>query len=303
MVKRTIAIIDTGWADTAAMRKLWRGFSFECVDLVGGGAYHVHGSMVANLAMRPFDTDQLRDSVHFVHIRAGDGNGSFSEEGITAALDMLWDKGVTACNCSWGGPPPADESHRRMAQKILSIADGGVAFHFAAGNDGDTNPDDDISMPQSLLRRGQGTFLWGALEKTGVPAWFSSDGHNLFASMWGSDRPTHGSDGLIAGVSGTSFASPTGCGLCEALMALGTFASYTELEDYLWASAIHMTQAGDGSWQPYVDPVTGEPWHPKVGRGSEEHLFQGLTINSRCRPVKVPAAAVKWFNFRRLPAV
>ncbi|MDP2895023.1 MAG: S8/S53 family peptidase [bacterium] len=300
-MKRIVAVIDTGFDDSSAkVRKMWEGFSYEKIDLCGGGLYHSHGTLVAMLCFRPFDNDMLRDSVHFVHIRCGDSNGQFSEDNINRAFDLLWQKNATAVNCSWGGPKPADDSHRRMAEKILSIADGGVAFHFAAGNDGDSNPDDDISMPQSLLRRGQGTFLWGALAKAGKPASFSSDGEKLFASMWGSDRPAHGPDGLIAGVSGTSFASPTGCGMCEAMMAMGNFATYAELEDYLWRSAIHMTQTEAGIWIPYIDPVTGEPWHPKVGRGSEEHLFQGLTVNSRCRPQKVPAAAVRWFNFRRL---
>ena len=299
-MKRTIAILDTGLPDTAAIRKLWRGFSFERLDLCGGGNYHPHGSLVANLCFRPFDTDQLRDTVHFIHIRCGDEKGQFSEDNINRAFDLLWQKNATSANCSWGGPPPADESHRRMAEKILAIADGGVAFHFAAGNDGDSNPDDDISMPQSLLRRGTGTYLWGALEKEGKPAWFSSDGMKLFASMWGADRPAHGPDGLIAGVSGTSFASPTGCGMCEALLALEQFPSYEALEENMIAVAINLTKKKDGTWTEYQDPETGIKWHPKVGAGSLEHFFQGLTASARCRPVKVPAAAVRWFNFRRL---
>ena len=296
---RTIAIIDTGLMETAAIKALWRGFSYERVDLCGGD-YHPHGTLVASLAMRPFDNEALRDSVHFEHIRCGDAQGQFSEDSIHRALDMIWDKNATAVNCSWGGPKPTTEAHIKMAEKILAICDGGVAFHFAAGNEDNQDLDEDMSRPQALLRRGQGTYLWGALEKEGKPAWFSSDGDKLFASMWGSDRPVHGSDGLIAGVSGTSFASPSGCGLCEALLARRALSNYEDVEDYLMWSATNLTQNDGGEWVPYVNPETGEPWHPKVGFGSVEHIFQELTEESRCRPQRIPKTAARWFNFRRL---
>lgn len=297
---RTIAIIDTGLADTPEVNKLWRGFSYERIELVGGGQYHPHGTMVANLCFRPFDTDALREQVRFLHIRCGDGNGQFSEDNIYRAFDLLWQRDCTACNCSWGGPKPTDDSHIRMAQKILDICDGGVTFHWAAGNEDNQDLDEDLSRPQALLRRGQGTFLWGALEKEGKPAWFSSDGSVLFASMWGSDRPTHGPDGKIAGVSGTSFASPSGCGMCEALIASGAFVDYEDVEDYLTFAAKNLTQDADGNWVPYSNPETGESWHPKVGFGSVEHIFQELTASSRCRPQRIPKTAEMWFNYRRL---
>ena len=298
-MERTIAILDTGLAETAAVERLWRGFSFERVDLCGGD-YHPHGTLVASLAMRPFDNDVLRDSVHFVHIRCGDAQGRFSEENIYRALDMIWDKDATAVNCSWGGPKPTDESHIKMAEKILSICDGGVAFHFAAGNEDTQDLDEDMSRPQALLRRGQGTYLWGALEKEGKPAWFSSDGDKLFASMWGSDRPAHGPDGLIASVSGTSFASPTGCGMCEAMLALEMFSDYDALEQNLVAVAINLTKTSEGAWSEYKDPETGIKWHPKTGAGSLEYLFQELTVSARCRPQRIPKTAARWFNFRKI---
>lgn len=300
-MKRIIAIIDTGFDDSSdAMRRLWEGFTYETIDLIGGGSYHPHGTMVANFAMRPFDSDQLRSSVHFIHIRAGNSAGEFPMGAIHDALDLLWEKNCTACNCSWGGPKPTTEQHLALAEKIFGICDGGVAFHWAAGNEDTNDLDEDMSRPQALLRQGDGTFLWGALNKDGTAPPWSSDGDKLWACLWAAQVPIHAPDGAIAITDGTSFASPKGCALCEAMLATGMAVDYLDLQSLMVDLAIHLTKSASGGYVPYLHPELGSSWHPKFGYGSLEHLYQGLTANARCRIPEGALPAVRWFNFRRV---
>lgn len=299
-MKRRIAIVDTGFDKShRKIQEMWDGFDYEIIDLLAGGEYHPHGTLVANFAMRPFDNDDMRGQVKFLHIRAGDVNGRFPSSAIFEAFNIVEERGCTAVNCSWGGPKPGLPIHEEMAERILALADKGVAWHWAAGNEGDYYPDDDMSMPQGLLRRGNGTYSWASMSKQGVPSFYSGDGQKVWMSMWAENRPVHGADGLINSFSGTSGACPLGCGLCEAALSLAWAKDYAELERIFVTEAIHLTKKDD-RWVPYRNPETGEKWHPKPGYGSLEHNYQRLTEHARCRPQRVPAAAVRWLNFTRI---
>lgn len=313
--KRIIAILDTGFDDHhPSIRALWEGFEYRKHDLLSGGDLHAHGTMVANFLMRPFDVDNLRDKVVFHHIRVGDSEGRFSMGAVQEGFRLVRELGCTAFNCSWGAsdydvpemedPAKYEGPYREVAEWIQETIDAGAVGNFASGNsDSNIIPggdlDDDVAYPQRLFTRGGKTLIWGSVTIDGYASQWSSDGSMVFACFWADHTPILDPGGNLVVTSGTSFASPKGCGLCESLMASGAHPDYAALEKAAVEQAVHLTYK-DGQPVDYVNPETGEKYHNKFGFGTLESCWQAATRESRSRPSKpVALPRIHWINFVR----
>ena len=319
MSKRIITIIDTGLKETQAIERLWDGFEFYRHDLLGGGVYHEHGTLVGNINMLAWDTDEFRDKAEWHHIRAGNQNGQFMSLVLKEAFTLALDLKTTGMNNSWGAsdldlpelenPDDYQGIFRTIAEEYIQpLLDAGVVIHAAAGNSDDRQVrggdlDPDVNYPWRLFNRGE-VLVWGSTQASGFASDWSSDGKQLSGVFVGENLELKNASGEYVTASGTSFCSPQACAVWELDRYRSPELSAKNLRK-LWAeAAVHLTQPSPGLWVDYVNPITGEKWHEKFGWGSHNKRWQKATAQSRSRPQRLRIMPqdrkIRYHDFRRI---
>ncbi|MHB8641307.1 MAG: S8 family peptidase [Gaiellaceae bacterium] len=263
----TIAIIDTGAdvtaPDIAAKDPLAyneRTGTSDIRDTVG------HGTFVAALAAGSVTNDDgiagFGGDAKLMIIKAGAGDGSFTDLDESTAIVYAVDHGAKIINLSLGGPSTS-ATERRAIDYATSH---GALVVAAAGNEfADGNP---VEYPAALLQPngskgvgGRGLSV-GASTMNGTRASFSNSGtyislvapgENVFSAVSSYSSPTRfprvplaGSvSGLYGYASGTSFSTPEVAGAAALVWAADPLLDAQGVAQILKASA-----SGQGVWSP-----------------------------------------------------
>jgi hypothetical protein len=263
----TIAIVDTGAdvtaPDIAAKSPLGyneRTGTSDVRDTVG------HGTFVAALAAGSVTNDDgiagFGGDAKLLIIKAGSGDGSFTDLDESTAIVYAVDHGAKIINLSLGGPSTS-ATERRAIDYATSH---GVLVVAAAGNEyADGNP---VEYPAALLQPngskgvgGRGLSV-GASTMTGTRASFSNagtyislaaPGENVFSDVSSSSSATRFARVPLAGsvsgfygyASGTSFSTPEVAGAAALVWAADPLLDAQGVAQILKESA-----SGQGVWSP-----------------------------------------------------
>jgi subtilisin family serine protease len=263
----TIAIVDTG-ADLSAPDLAAKNPAAYDVRSRGSDVRDLngHGTFVASLAggsstngegMSGFGGD-----AHLLIVRAGHGDGTFSDVDEAAGIVYAVDQGAKIINLSVGGPDTSFTERRAIDYAVSH----GALLVAAAGNEHDSgNP---VEYPAALLQPagsngvgGRGLAV-GASTAEGRRAPFSNSGSYLslaapgvdvFGAVSGLSSPLlyprvalPGSrQGVFGFASGTSFAAPEVAGAAALV-----WAANPSLDAESVAQILKQTASGAGSWSP-----------------------------------------------------
>lgn len=162
-------------------------------------------------------------NVKLVAVKVLNDNGSGTYDGITSAINYVTDiknkhnlKNVVI-NMSLGGPYP----YGPMERAIAKAAENGVIVCMAAGNSGDTRPDNDIGYPGKYAGK-YNVLAIAAIDSNRKRAYFSSDGDELTIAAPGVKILSSDHRGRKVKYSGTSMATPFVSGTIALIMSLKT---------------------------------------------------------------------------------
>jgi subtilisin family serine protease len=263
----TIAVIDTG-ADVTAPDLAAKDPAVYN-ERSGGSDVHDtagHGTFVAALAAGSGTNDEgiagFGGDAHLLIIKAGSGDGSFTDLDEASAIVYAVDHGARIINLSLGGPSTTNTERRA----IEYASSHGVLMVAAAGNEfQDGNP---VEYPAAILQPlgskgvgGHGLAV-GASTTSGSRASFSNTGtyvslvapgENVFSAL-STNSPTSrfprvalpGSlTGLYGYASGTSFAAPEVSGAAALVWAANPLLDADAVAQVLKDSA-----SSQGMWSP-----------------------------------------------------
>jgi len=234
-----------------------------------GQVCHPHGLMVAQLA-----GVVAREPTRLVFLRIFGAGAVAISGGTDWALDAMAEldlpAGTVICR-SWGmsprgglGPAMGIIVYGAWVDRYTGLlkSRGWVDFG-AAGNSDQNDSRPDVSYPQALMP-GHSNII-GSHDRAGIPSRFSGDGKGVQCLFWAEHILLRTAMGWSVG-SGTSFAAPKAAGVC---CALG-------LDNEGWRK--YVGETAPSGW--------AQPWHPKYGFGSREHLWQNamMIINPRLWP-------------------
>ena len=263
----TIAVIDTGAdvtaPDIAAKNPVVvspRTGMTDVRDTIG------HGTFVAALAAGSVTNGEgiagFGGDAKLMIIKAGTGDGSFSDVDEAAAIAYAVDHGARIINLSFGGTKTTATERNAIAY----AARHGVLVVTAAGNHyANGNPAlYPAALVQPLGSKGVGGsgLAVGASTESGTRAPFSNTGsylslvapgHDVFSAVSSTSPPASfprvalpGSlRGLYGYSSGTSFAVPEVAGAAALVMAANPLLAATDV-----ARVIKQSASGDGEWTP-----------------------------------------------------
>lgn len=263
----TIAVVDTG-ADLTApdlAAKALTGFNVR-TGTVDVRDQNGHGTFVASLAGGSGSNGEgiagFGGAAKLLIVKAGGGDGSFSDVDKAAGIVYAVDHGAQIINLSFGGPDTSATERNAVAY----AARHGALLIAAAGNEaGNGNP---VEYPAALLQpvdsNGVGGIglAVGASTMRGDRAAFSSFGSFLSLVAPGVDvlgalpsvapastlqtvRLPGSRRGRYGLASGTSFAAPQVSGAAALVWAANPSLSAEDV-----ATILKETASGDGAWTP-----------------------------------------------------
>lgn len=166
-----------------------------------------HGTHVSGTIASP--VYGVAPDVTLVAVKVLNDNGSGTYDWITSAIKYVVDvkeklnlKNVVI-NMSLGGPQP----YALMEKAIEKAVAAGVIVCMAAGNSGDTQPDNDIGWPGKYAGKYDALCV-AAIDEERIRAWFSSDGEELTIAAPGVKILSSDHKGDKVKYSGTSMATP-----------------------------------------------------------------------------------------------
>jgi subtilisin family serine protease len=252
----TIGIVDTG-ADVTAPDLAGKAVSVS----VGAGDdardTNGHGTFVAALAGGSVTNGDgiagFGGDARLLVVRAGRGDGTFTDVDEAAAIAYAVDHGARIVNLSIGGSSTSATERRAIDYAVSH----GALVVAAAGNEYERgNP---VEYPAALLR-GRGLAV-AASTPTGVRAPFSSTGPYVavaapgaavFSAVAPASSPLAyprvrlpGATGLYGFGSGTSYAAPEVAGAAALVWAANPLLTAAQVEDI-----VEETADGHGGWTP-----------------------------------------------------
>ncbi len=309
----TIAVVDTGAdlsaPDLGAKAPLTYNERTGTSDVRDGAG---HGTFVAALAGGSITNDDgiagFGGDAKLMIIKAGSGDGSFTDLDESTAIVYAVDHGARIVNLSFGGPSTS-ATERRAIDYATSH---GVLVVAAAGNEFSSgNP---VEYPAALLQPagsngagGVGLSV-GASTMTGARASFSNSGgylslvapgENVFSAVSADSSPARfprvALTGSLAGVygyaSGTSFSAPEVAGAAALVWAANPLLDATRV-----AGILKETASGHGTWTADLGwgvLDVGAAVQRAMG-ATAPTAIASLTLNAQLlRPTQLAAAALR----------
>ena len=210
-----VAILDTGVIQHPDLiHNIKGGINFstsdskDFVDRAGHGT-HVAGIIAAENNEQGVVGVAPQADLYAVKVLGDSGSGSY--EMIVKGIDWAIENGMDIISMSLGSPYPSDILHDALKRAYAK----NITIITAAGNDGDTDDDDDIDYPAYYPE----TIAVGSIDKHMKRSWFSSDGKELDIMAPGQEIYSTYLENKYAILSGTSMATPFITGVVALLIA------------------------------------------------------------------------------------
>ena len=210
-----VAVLDTGVIGHPDLKENIKGgvnFSSDdrndYQDRVGHGT-HVAGIVAA--VDNAFGVIGVAPKANLYAVKVLGDSGSGSFEMIAKGIDWAIENKMDILSMSLGSNYPSEVLHdalKRAYQKNITLV-------AAAGNDGDTYPDNDIDYPARYPE----VIAVGSVNKYLKRSWFSSDGTELDVMAPGQDIYSTYLNNEYSILSGTSMAAPFVTGVLALLIS------------------------------------------------------------------------------------
>lgn len=189
----TVAVLDTG----VKTNPTFGDGQVSHVDLVNDGtAFHSHGTSVASLiAGQDERVPGVSPDANVMDIRVADSKGYSVTSVLAQGIMVAADRGAGVINISLGGYDDSDV----LRQAIAYAMNKGVVVVAAAGNE----KYDELAFPARI----PGVISVGAVDGSGVQAYFSNSGQGLVFVAPGVSLPVAWDTYKMALASGTSQAA------------------------------------------------------------------------------------------------
>ncbi|MBB5030803.1 S8 family peptidase [Prosthecobacter vanneervenii] len=206
----TVAVLDSGITNHPALA----GVQIAHYDLVNdGSAFYGHGTAMASLiAGNDANAGGVAVAAKLIDMRVADGNGDSNTALLSSGIMQATDLGARVINISLGATgdsPVLDEAvNYALSRNVVVVA--------AAGNE----QLDALSMPAGI----PGVLSVGAVDATGLQAYFSNSGEGLVLAAPGVGIISAYSGNKLVIGSGTSQASAITSGVVAYLLGRGYYA-------------------------------------------------------------------------------
>lgn len=210
-----VAVLDTGIIDHPDLKiNIKGGVNFtsdnrkDYTDRVGHGTHCAGIIAAADNEIGVVGVAPMAE-IYAVKVLGDDGSGSFDM--IVKGIEWAIKHNMDIISMSLGCRASSEELHKAIKKAHKH----NITIVAAAGNEGDENPDNDMSYPARYPE----TIAVGSVNKYFKRSWFSSDGEELDIMAPGQDIYSTYLDNKYAILSGTSMATPFVTGVVALLLS------------------------------------------------------------------------------------
>lgn len=210
-----VAVLDTGIAKHPDLdMNIKGGINFSSTNEKDYADRAGHGTHVAGI-IGGIDNEEgiigVAPKVNMYAVKVLGDNGGGSFQSVTEGIEWAIENNMDIITMSLGSNSPSNIVHEAIKKAYKN----NITVVAAAGNDGDTNLDNDIDYPAKYPE----AIAVGAINKYYKRSWFSSDGKELEIMAPGEDIYSTYLEKNYAILSGTSMATPFITGVLALLIS------------------------------------------------------------------------------------